>query len=54
MSAYICTRCGDLKESQDGCEKAPSPPYRPYQLLCQPCADEYAEEAVRDPSEDPG
>lgn len=46
MSAYLCARCGNLKESHDGCEAAPSPPYRPNQLLCQPCVDDREDDAL--------
>lgn len=44
MSLFLCTRCGDIRDSDDGCAEAPSPPWPKHSLLCYVCEDEVAEE----------
>lgn len=39
MSMFLCAKCDNLRDSDDGCEEAPSPPYYPkFGLLCLDCA----------------
>ena len=41
MSMFMCIKCGDLKDSDHGCEEAPCPPYsQPNRLLCIDCLNE--------------
>lgn len=47
MSMFLCAKCDNLRDSDEGCEEAPSPPYYPaHGLLCLDCA--YAEPAPRE------
>ena len=48
MSLFFCAECGDLKDSDDGCEEAPASKYHPpHQLLCVECAEEELDAEVR-------
>ena len=41
MAMFICARCDELRDSDDGCEEAPAALYSPpYQLLCAECVSE--------------
>ncbi len=45
MSMFMCVVCGDMRDSDDGCEEAPSPPYNEHHgLICHVCVDEVAEQ----------
>ncbi len=44
MSMFVCARCDSIRDSDDGCEEAPSPPYKAFSLLCVECVDEEEEE----------
>lgn len=38
MSMFLCAKCDNLKDSDDGCAEAPASMYgRPFQLLCVDC-----------------
>ena len=50
MSMFWCAKCDRLRDSDDGCAEAPSPPYFPkFGLLCEECMIE-DEEADDDES----
>ena len=37
MSMFFCAKCDNLRDADDGCEEAPSPPYPKFQLICEDC-----------------
>lgn len=48
MSLFWCAECGNLRDSDDGCEEAPASKYHPpHQLLCADCVDEAEDEWER-------
>lgn len=42
MSMYICTRCRNLCDSDDGCEAI-----GPVELACVPCFDQLSDDEMR-------
>lgn len=49
MSMFLCAKCDGFRDSDDGCQEAPSPPYFPkFGLLCVDCMDEQEDEVVRE------
>ena len=50
---FLCAKCGDFRDSDDGCAEAPSPPYFPkFGLLCIECMPDDDALALRDFSEE--
>lgn len=39
MSMFLCAKCDGFRDSDDGCEEAPSPPYARFGLICADCMD---------------
>jgi len=41
MSMFLCAKCDNIKDSDDGCEEAPASKYgRAHQLLCIDCMED--------------
>ena len=52
MSMFWCAKCDRLRDSDDGCAEAPSPPYFPkFGLLCSECMPDDDERDGCEPSE---
>ena len=51
MSIFLCARCDELRDSDDGCEEAPSK-YGKFQLLCVDCLNDLEDEANQGPPDD--
>ena len=45
MSIFLCARCDELRDADDGCEEAPASKYGKFQLLCVDCLNDLEDEA---------
>lgn len=48
MSIFLCAKCDNIRDADDGCEEAPASKYPRFSLICSDCMDEDYESAEAD------